>query len=127
MSNLLGALNEPPFDWYYAWTALDSDGAPKTDVSDALKQPETIRVRWDMPDGTRAGGTRELSADVVPDKGIFGAEFSLIFTFPDFDRTIKSRLDNTAADYVSKLYFLMSRCMQGKALTKWNKVAGKVV
>ena len=98
MSNLLNALNEPPFDWYYAWASLDSDGVPKTEVSDALKQPETIRVLWDMPEtGTRAGPTRELSADVVPDKGLFGAEFAMIFTFPDFDRTIKARLDSTAA------------------------------
>ena len=64
--------------------------------------------------------------EIIPDRGLPGAEFAITFTFRDFERKIITRLDSTAGDYMSKLYMLMPMCFQDKALSKWNKVAGKV-
>mmetsp|Transcript_5824 Transcript_5824/g.9968 ORF Transcript_5824/g.9968 Transcript_5824/m.9968 type:complete len:570 (+) Transcript_5824:162-1871(+) len=120
MANILRAQENPPFRWYYAWTRLDEAGDPVTDYESALKQPETVRVRWDKE--AADGKTREVSADVVPDKGSFGAEFALIYTIPEFESKIRLRLDKAAKDYVPKIHDLFGRCLQGKASTKWNKV-----
>ena len=84
MSNILRADQNPPFGWYYNWTQLNLDGIPKKDIESALKQPETTRIKWDMPElgaGNR-GRLREISADIVPDKAMLGAEYALILLFP---------------------------------------------
>eukprot|EP00957_Ditylum_brightwellii_P116454 8883157-Ditylum_brightwellii.AAC.1 len=73
----------------------------------ALKQPETTRIRFDVPDSAQGNNIREVSADIVPDKGLFGAEFALLYTFPEFKKRIKARLSSTASNYVASLYNLM--------------------
>ena len=125
MSNLLNAEQNPPFGWAYAWTPLDDDGIPKIDVSAALKQPKTTRVRWDTVPA-RGANARELSADVVPDKGLLGPEFALIFTIPQFEKKIRARLDSGATSFVSDLYSRFADCLQDVALTNWNDAASKV-
>ena len=60
MSNLLNAEQNPPFGWVYTWTPLDDDGIPKIDVSAALKQPETTRVRWDTVPHRGANGDGQI-------------------------------------------------------------------
>ena len=82
MANILRAQENPPFRWQCAWTPLDEAGVPKTDFYSAFKQPETVRVRWDKTVVDRK--TREVSADIILDKGLFGAEFALIHMIPDF-------------------------------------------
>ena len=86
----------------------------------ALKQPETIKITLNEPQ--RAGRTHESSAYIVPDKGLLGPGYALIFTFPDFETKIPSRLDATAADHVAKLHNLFGRCLQCKAATHWASV-----
>eukprot|EP00957_Ditylum_brightwellii_P055950 4239648-Ditylum_brightwellii.AAC.1 len=66
-----------------------------------LKQPETTRIRFDVPDLGQGNNTCEVSADIVPDKGLFGAEFALLYTFPEFEKRIKARLSSTASNYVA--------------------------
>ena len=91
MANILRAQENPPFRWQCAWTPLDEAGVPKTDFDSTLKQLEAVRVCWDK---TIAGGkTHEVSADIIPDRGLFGAEFALIHMIPDFEGKIRARLD----------------------------------
>ena len=122
MSNLLRAQKESPFGWYYAWEKLNGIGEPEKDIESGLKQPDTIKVTWDQPDGGRAGSTRGITAYVVPDKGIFGAEYSLIYTIPDFKQKVVARLDTTQADHGNRLFDLFGQCLQGPAATKWKSI-----
>src|SRR6056300_1617078 len=126
MSKLLKAINNPPFGWNYSWTKLKEDGiTPANDIEDALKQPDSIKVAFEVPQPGRAGRTHEVTAYIVPDKGLFGAEFSLIFTLAEFKERIADRLDTNADLYVSHLHELFGRCLQGKASTHWDSVLGK--
>ena len=118
------ARQSPPFGWHYSWVPLNEDSLPNLTHSSAFKQPETIRVRWD--EATK-DSKREVVADIVPDRGLFGCEYAMIHTFPEFEKRIVARLDDTDEKAHGKmLYSLMNRCFQGKALTKWTKVADKV-
>ena len=47
MSNILRARQNPPFGWFYAWTPLNEEDMPNRNHTSALKQPETIKVRWE--------------------------------------------------------------------------------
>ena len=105
MSNLIRSQKNPPFGWYYAWLMLNEYGEPEKDIQVGLKQPETTKVTWDQLDSAsqRNNRTRDMSANIVPDKGIFGAEYALI-----------------CPDYVSHLHDLFRQCLQGEASTKWT-------
>ena len=124
MSKLLKAINKPPFGWHYSWTKLEEDGVtPANDIEDALKQPDAIKVNFEVPaPGRGAGRTHEVTAYIVPDKGLFGAEFALIFTLPQFKEKIQDRLDVAAGNHVSQLHSLFGNCLQGKASTHWDTV-----
>eukprot|EP00957_Ditylum_brightwellii_P132325 10090586-Ditylum_brightwellii.AAC.1 len=68
MANLIRARTNPPFSWHYAWQHLNEDGMPNIKHESLLKQPETTRIRFDVPDLARGNNTCEVSADIVPDK-----------------------------------------------------------
>eukprot|EP00957_Ditylum_brightwellii_P030380 2301102-Ditylum_brightwellii.AAC.1 len=87
-----------------------------------MRQPDTIKVLWDQLDSNQTGGMRALTVSVVPDKGIFGAEYSLIYTIKEFRKKIVPRLDHTATDHPQKLHNLFDQCLQGAAATKWTAV-----
>ena len=101
MANILCTRLNLPFGWHYAWLPLNEDGQPNIKHDSALKQPETIKIRWDVPDSNRSGSgqTREVSSDIIPDQGLFGCEFAMIHTFPTFERLIKSRLDENSSEF----------------------------
>ena len=111
MSNILRAQQDPPFGWFYRWTKLNEFGVAEDDIDTALKQPETIRIKWDRG-RARAGAPAsrsEISADVVPDKAMLGPEYALIYTIPDFESKIKGRMDETDEDYGKQLFELFGR------------------
>ena len=85
MSNILRAQQDPPFGWFYKWTKLNEYGVSKDDIDTALKQPETIKVKWDRAQSNgRSSRPPEATADIVPDKAMLGPEYALIYTIPDF-------------------------------------------
>eukprot|EP00957_Ditylum_brightwellii_P107403 8195275-Ditylum_brightwellii.AAC.1 len=90
-----------------------------------MRQPDTIKVSWDQPDSNQTGGTWALTVSIVPDKGIFGAEYSLIYTIEEFRKKIVPRRDPTAADHPQRLHNLFGQCLQGVAATKWTAVLDK--
>ena len=124
MSNILRARTHPPFAWYYQWTKLNELGTADNSIETALKQPETIKVKWDRSyRSTSNNPTRaKASADIVPDKGLLGPEYALIHTIPEFESKIKNRMDPSEPDYGRTLFELFGRCLQQKASTKWNDV-----
>eukprot|EP00957_Ditylum_brightwellii_P163617 12457631-Ditylum_brightwellii.AAC.1 len=92
-----------------------------------LKQPETTRICFDVPDLAQGNNTREVLANIVPDKGLVGAEFALLYTFPEFEKRIKACLSSTTNNYVASLYDLMGRCFQGKDQSKWDKSVARTL
>ena len=126
MSNILKARDDPPLGWYPSWIHLNEDGVPKDITEDGVRQPDTIRIKFDVPEaGSTRGRVREVSADIVPDQALLGFEFALNFTIPQFNEKIKPRLDENEPDYATKLHSLFGQCLQGKAATMWAKVLEK--
>eukprot|EP00957_Ditylum_brightwellii_P087062 6626959-Ditylum_brightwellii.AAC.1 len=68
MANLIRARTTPLFGWHYAWQHLNKDGMPNIKHESALKQPETTRICFDVLDLAQGNNTREVSADIVPNK-----------------------------------------------------------
>eukprot|EP00957_Ditylum_brightwellii_P046650 3540579-Ditylum_brightwellii.AAC.1 len=87
-----------------------------------MRKPDTIKVSWDQLDSNQTGGTQALTMSIVPNKGIFGAEYSLIYTIEEFCEKIMACLDSTAADHPQRLHDLFGQCLQGAAATKWIAV-----
>eukprot|EP00957_Ditylum_brightwellii_P192480 14654817-Ditylum_brightwellii.AAC.1 len=58
----------------------------------------------------------------MPDKGIWGAEYILIYTIDKSKKKIEGCLDNMATDYAKRLHNLFRQCLQGAAATKWTAV-----
>ena len=120
MANIIRARDNPPFGWYYSWFLLDYFGIPDTKHASALKQPETIKVCWEVKgsgEGDKEPIFKDKVAKIVPDKGIFGCELVMLYTFPNFDTLIRPRLDNKSDDHVKRLYDLMGCCFQYQAKT----------
>ncbi len=69
MSNILRAQKDPPFKWRYAWLPANDDNSHIQLLKSKLKQPDTIRLKWDAPDtGQRdVGQMWEVSANIVSD------------------------------------------------------------
>eukprot|EP00957_Ditylum_brightwellii_P101497 7734581-Ditylum_brightwellii.AAC.1 len=87
-----------------------------------MRQPDMIKVSWDQLDSNQSGGTQALSISVVPNKGIVGAEYSIICTIEEFKKKIKVCLDATATNYAQRLHNLFWQCLQGATATKWTAV-----
>eukprot|EP00957_Ditylum_brightwellii_P196640 14982470-Ditylum_brightwellii.AAC.1 len=119
MSNLLWAQKKPLFGWYYVWLKLSNIRGPQQDINAGIRQPDTFKVSWDQPDSNQTGGMRVLTMSVVPNKGIFGAEYSLIYTIKESRKKIVAHLDPTAADHPQRLHNLFGQCLQGAVATKW--------
>eukprot|EP00957_Ditylum_brightwellii_P086848 6610427-Ditylum_brightwellii.AAC.1 len=79
-----------------------------------------IKVSWDQLGSNQSGETQALFMSVVPNKGILGAEYSLIYTIEEFTKKIKVHLDATAANHAQTLHNLFGKCLQGAAATKWT-------
>eukprot|EP00957_Ditylum_brightwellii_P045132 3422007-Ditylum_brightwellii.AAC.1 len=119
------AQKKPPFGWCYAWLKLSDIEELQQDINAGMRQPDMIKVLWDQPDSNRTGGTQVLTVSVVSDKGIFGAEYSLIYTIKEFRKKIVPCLDPTATDHLQRLHNLFGQCLQGAAATKWSAVLDK--
>ena len=118
MSDILTDRQNPPFGWGYGWLKIDADGKPEVPAS--FKHPNTICIKWDHFDSNDR--TRELLAEVVPERGYLVCEFAMHFKFPQFDSNIVSRLDDNSENHANQLYMMMACCLQGQGLTNWQAV-----
>ena len=106
MSSILRAKKAPPFTWWYAWLTRDEDEIPKWSIEEG--QPDTIGIKLDTNEtGVNSRGRiHEISADIVPDKGLYGPEYAMIFTIPQFKDKVITRLDPADPKFVSQLFTL---------------------
>ena len=122
MAELLTAINEPAFNWYPQWIELNEKGEPKNPIKDGMSQPPTIKILWSTSNG------REMSCEVTPDKSLFGPEYALAYTIPDFEKKLLIRWEKDHKDdpeYMNKKFDLFRNCLQGTAVTKWDLCAAK--
>ena len=122
MANHMDAKRAPVFQLYYAWATLGDDGTPATGVSEAITQPQTIPLRFNVQEGRHV---RNVRKDIVPDRAELGAEYPLHFLFDQFETKIIPHLDPAAANFASELFRLFAMCFQGKGVTKWQAAAAK--
>jgi hypothetical protein len=73
---------QPAFNWYPKWIELNEKGQPKNPIKDCMSQPPTIKILWSTSD------RREMSCEVTPEKGLYGPEYALSNTIPDFEKKL---------------------------------------
>ena len=82
MAKLLQAIDEHAFISYHKWIELDDWGQPKNLIKDGMSKPPTIKIQWSTPSG------QEMSCNITPNRGLFGPEYALAFTIPDFEKKL---------------------------------------
>lgn len=100
------------------WVELDNQGKPNNPIKDRLSQPTTIKVTWSSRNG------HEIPQELTPEKGLFGPEYALMYTIPDYKLQLLEHLNNDKAndkDYIHKKFNLFQRCLQRVAIAKWDK------
>ncbi len=93
MSDLVKAQNLPQFNWYTPWMSLGADGMPDKLIKEGLKQPDRIKVSFEK-------GAKEITGHVLPDQALFGAEYFLAYTLPNFKSKILTQLLDLQKDQV---------------------------
>jgi hypothetical protein len=86
MSDLVKAQNTPQFNCYTRWTSLGADGTPDKLIKEGLKQPNRIKISFEK--NTKDLNSKEITGQVAHDQALFGAEYFLAYTLPDFKSKI---------------------------------------
>jgi hypothetical protein len=123
MSDLVKAQNTPQFNWYTRWTSLGADGTPDKLIEEGLKQLNRIKISFKK--NSKDLNSKEITGQVAPDQALFGAEYFLPYTLPDFKSKILTRLSNAQKANGLMLYNLIGQCFQGVGLTEWTSVIPK--
>jgi hypothetical protein len=76
MAKLLAVINDPAFGWYPKWIELDKSGQPKNLIEDDML---INKIQWSTCIG------HKMSCAVIPDKRLFGPQYVLALTTPDFE------------------------------------------
>ncbi len=93
MSDLIKAQNTPQFNWYTHWTSLGADGMPNKLIKEGLKQPNWIKISFKK--NSKDSNSKEITGQVAPNQALFGAEYFLVYTLPNFKSKILTWLSDT--------------------------------
>jgi hypothetical protein len=86
MSVLVKAQNMPQFNWYTHWTSLAANGTPDKLIEEGLKQPDQIKTSFEK--NSKDLNSKDITGQVALDQALFGMEYFLIYTLPDFKSKI---------------------------------------
>ncbi len=86
VSDLVKAQNTPQFNWYTCWTSLSTDGTPDKLIKEGLKQPNRIKISFKK--NSKDSNSKEITGQVALNQALFGAEYFLAYTLPDFKSKI---------------------------------------
>jgi hypothetical protein len=123
MSDFVKAQNTPQFNWYTCWTSLGADGTPDKLIEEGLKQPNQIKISFEK--NSKDSNFKEITGQVAPDQALFGTEYFLAYTLPNFKSKILARLSDTQKANGLLLFNLLGQCFQGVGLTEWTCVIAK--
>ncbi len=87
-------------------------------IKEGLKQPGWIKISFKKE-------TNEITGHATPNQALFGAEYFLAYTLPDFKSKILTRLSAEQKDDGPLLFSLLGQCFQDEGLTEWTSVAAK--
>ncbi len=82
MSDLVKAQNTPQVNWYTRWTSLGADGTADKLIKEGLEQPDRIKISFEK--NSKDSNSKEITGQVAPNQALFGAEYFLAYTLPDF-------------------------------------------
>jgi hypothetical protein len=124
MSDLVKVQNTPQFNWYTHWTSLGANGTQDKLIKEGLKQPNQnkISIKKTSKDSK---SKKMITGQVAPDQALFGAEYFLAYTLPDFKSKILTRLLDAQKANGPLLFNLTGQCFQGVGLTEWTSVNAK--
>jgi hypothetical protein len=123
MSDLVKAQNTPQFNWYTCWMSLGADGTPDKLIKECLKQPDQIMISFEK--NSKDSNTKEITGQVAPNQALFGTEYFLAYTLPDFKSKFLTQLSDAQKADGLLLFNLMGQCFQGVGLTEWTSVIAK--
>ena len=123
MSDLVKAQNTPQFNWYTCWTSLGADDTPDKLIKEGLKQPDQIKISLEK--NSKDLNSKEITGQVAPNQALFGTEYFLAYTLPNFKSKILTRLSDAQKANGPLLFNLMGQCFQGVGLTEWTSVITK--
>ena len=92
MSDLVKAQSMPQFNWYTCWMSLGADGTPDKLIKEGLKQPNQIKISFEK--NSKDSNSNEITSQVVPNQALFGAEYFLAYTLPNFKSKILTQLSD---------------------------------
>jgi hypothetical protein len=123
MSDLIKAQNTPQFNWYTRWMSLGTDGTPDKLIKEGLKQPDWIKIFFKK--NFKDLNSKEITGQVAPNQALFGAEYFLAYTLPNFKLKILTWLLDAQKADGPLLFNLMGQCFPGIGLTEWTSVTVK--
>jgi hypothetical protein len=123
MSDLVNVQNTPQFNWCTRWTSLGADGTPNKLIKEGLKQPNWIKISFKK--NSKDSNSKEITSQIVPNQALFGAEYFLAYTLPDFKSKILTWLLDAQKTNGPLLFNLMGKCFQGVGLTELTSVVAK--
>jgi hypothetical protein len=66
--------------------SLDTNGTPDKLIKEGLKQLNPIKISFEK--NSKDSNSKEITGQVVPNQTLFGAEYFLTYTLPDFKSKI---------------------------------------
>ncbi len=123
MSDLVKAQNTPQFNWYTRWTSLGVNGTPDKLIEEGLKQPNWIKISFKK--SSKDSNSKDITGQVATDQALFGMEYFLAYTLPNFKSKILTRLSNAQKANGPLLFNLMGHCFQGVGLTESTSFIAK--
>jgi hypothetical protein len=98
--------------------SLGGNGMQDKLIKEGLKQPNQIKVSFEK-------GAKEITGHVALDQALFGAEYFLAYTLPNFKSKILAQLSDLQKDNGPLLFSLLGQCFQDVGLTEWTSVIAK--
>jgi hypothetical protein len=123
MSELVKAQNKPQFNWSTRWMSLGADGTPDKLIKEGLKQSNQIKISFKK--NSKDSSSKEITGQVAPGQALFGTEYFLAYTLPNFKSKILTQLLDAQKANGLLLFNLMGQCFQGIGPTKWTSVIAK--
>lgn len=112
--NIQKAEKNPPFGWYSAWEVLDKDRLSDKTPRSAFKQPESIKISCR---DTSSSTPHEVTANIIPDKGLLGCEYAMQHTFRTFDDQVLTRVDKKDVKTIYRLMYSSSKAQPRRSGT----------
>jgi hypothetical protein len=96
--------------------SLDADGTPNKLIKEGLKQPDQIKISFEK--NSKDSNSKEITGQVAPNQALFGMEYFLAYTLPNFKSKILTQLLDAQKADGPLLFNLMGQCFQGVGLTE---------